>query len=64
MTTSIAHLIFHFARVVLDDKSIFLSLRFLVKWIVFVNVVKLVQKIFVTATREATKKNFMFKNKA
>lgn len=53
-----AHLIFHFASVVLDNESIFLSLRFLVKRIVFVNVVELVQEIFITATREANKEKF------
>lgn len=37
----------------LDDESIFFSLRFLVKLIVFMNIVKFVKEILVAATREA-----------
>lgn len=48
-----AHLVFDFTRVMLDDESIFLTLRLLIKRILLVDVVELMKKIFVTATREA-----------
>jgi hypothetical protein len=47
------HLIFHFARVVLDDESIFLALRLLIERIFLMNVVELVQEILVAAAGEA-----------
>lgn len=50
-----SHLIFHLPSIVLDNEGVLFSLRFLVERILFVNVVELVQKIFVTATRKATK---------
>lgn len=47
-----------------DDERVFFPLRLLIELIFFVNVVEFVQQIFVTATREATKKhkNLKFAN--
>lgn len=53
-----SHLIFHLPSIVLDNEGVLFSLRFLVERILFVNVVELVQKIFVTATRKAKKTRF------
>lgn len=39
-----------------DDESVFLSLRFLIEWIVLVDVVEFMEEIFVTAAREAARK--------
>lgn len=52
MTT---HLIFHIASVVFDDEGIFFSLWLLVERIFLVDVVELMQKILVAATRKAEK---------
>lgn len=56
MTDERSYLIFHFPGIVLDDESVFLPLRLFIERIFFVNVVELVKKILVAATREAINK--------